>query len=423
MRLTAPCYKHNLWRQFKATWRVQGKKRKILDAGLKDRLEKNNMVVYDAKDIAVIPPPHIDEVQTLLVPPVIKQDTEQGEAKQPIKRLLAFRDNNVLLEGMDQAKRLTNTVEPEPGILPQQLTSLIDAVKLPEQDDLAKRCILSSIAFDAEQVKLPIRKNPLKRMWVFPRDYGISQPRRSRLLNSRLLQLCEMISSNSNAPAPNHRLIARDAHFSVPLHWNETPVLLDVTADLLLMTSSAPLPPAAPVTPAPEAPPPFPSYISPLISLQETDFAAAKFEHEFPVKDGSQGPFVHTAIVNFDKEVVKNLYGTEVLPHQITSRSLMKAFAFSFAQARRIHGDKMQGALKTPVTTQLIQTDGRWFHFAVMQLNTTNLQDPNVSNYFWSLPIIEMYGPSSGYDDGRPVVHDYDNRVLKTMLAFYNNGS
>ncbi|XP_039300379.1 39S ribosomal protein L37, mitochondrial-like [Nilaparvata lugens] len=258
-------------------------------------------------------------------------------------------------------------------------------------------------------------------MWVFPRDYGISQPRRSRLLNTRLLQLCELISGSSTS---NERWITRDARFAVPLHWAETPVLLDVSADLLVMTSSpGGITPVATVTAPPQGPPSFPDYISPLISLEETDFEATKFEDAFPLKGNTQGPAVHTAIVNFDKEVVKNLYGTEVLPEQITSRSLMKAFAFSLAQARRIHGDKVQGQLDTPVTTQLIQTDGRWYHFAVMQLNTTDVHDANVCNYFWSLPVLEMYGPQSGYDDGRPVVHDYNASVLKTMLAFYNNGA
>lgn len=50
-----------------------------------------------------------------------------------------FRDRNVLLDGLPQAKVLTNTVEISPGSLPDQIENLIDAVQLPNQDSLVQR--------------------------------------------------------------------------------------------------------------------------------------------------------------------------------------------------------------------------------------------------------------------------------------------
>lgn len=68
---------------------------------------------------------------------------QPGSTEQPDyneKRIFVYKDNNVLLEGLKQAKTLTNTVEPnsENG-LPHQFKNLLDAVSHPKQDKLVKR--------------------------------------------------------------------------------------------------------------------------------------------------------------------------------------------------------------------------------------------------------------------------------------------
>ena len=47
---------------------------------------------------------------------------------------------------------------------------------------------------------------------------------------------------------------------------------------------------------------------------------------------------VHTAFIHFNEEEVRNLYRTPVTEDQISSRSLMKAFAITAAQARYLYG-------------------------------------------------------------------------------------
>lgn len=87
---------------------------------------------------------------------------------------LTFKDDNVLLEGLNQAKILTNTVEVEEG-LPSKFVQLPKLTK--EINQIACRAILSSHVFDGEQVKLPKIKDPLRPAINFRRIYGISDKR------------------------------------------------------------------------------------------------------------------------------------------------------------------------------------------------------------------------------------------------------
>lgn len=84
-----------------------------------------------------------------------------------------YKDNNVLLEGLEQAKVLTKTVQIGEG-LPEQLT-LKNSSK--EIDNKVKRVIMHSHLFDAEQKKLPKIKDPMRPAFNFPRVYGISESR------------------------------------------------------------------------------------------------------------------------------------------------------------------------------------------------------------------------------------------------------
>lgn len=82
-------------------------------------------------------------------------------------------DNNVLLEGLTQAKIITKTVELETG-LPQKLNYKQSTKDI---DSKVRTLILNSHVFDAEQEKLPKLKDPLRPAWNFPRVYGITNSR------------------------------------------------------------------------------------------------------------------------------------------------------------------------------------------------------------------------------------------------------
>lgn len=90
------------------------------------------------------------------------------------RALMSYKDHNVLLEGLNQAKIVTNSIEIETN-LPEK----IKISELPKDvDKISKYIIFNSHLFDAEQKKLPIIKDPSRPAWNFPRTYGITQDRR-----------------------------------------------------------------------------------------------------------------------------------------------------------------------------------------------------------------------------------------------------
>lgn len=89
------------------------------------------------------------------------------------RRLLSYRDHNVLLEGVQQAKLLTKTVELQQG-LPARIV-LPDLSK--DVNRFCKKIILNSHVFDAEQKRLPKIKDPLRPAHNFARVFGITKDR------------------------------------------------------------------------------------------------------------------------------------------------------------------------------------------------------------------------------------------------------
>jgi large subunit ribosomal protein L37 len=78
--------------------------------------------------------------------------------------------------------------------------------------------------------------------------------------------------------------------------------------------------------------------------------------------------------------------------------------------------------LPEPITIQCVQTDGRLFHFAVLQLNTLDLDSTEgKKNVFWMLPRIPLF-TSCTYVRGRPLLEGYNSEVFSRLLAFYSNG-
>lgn len=88
-----------------------------------------------------------------------------------------FGDQNVLIWGKKQAQVLTKTlVVPE---LPESLQNCIDNVKIPTETEIQiKNSILQAHLYDAHQEKLQKKKHPTKLMWVYRRDWGITEQRK-----------------------------------------------------------------------------------------------------------------------------------------------------------------------------------------------------------------------------------------------------
>lgn len=79
--------------------------------------------------------------------------------------------------------------------------------------------------------------------------------------------------------------------------------------------------------------------------------------------------------------------------------------------------------LPEPITIQAVHTDNKKFHFAVLQLNTLDLDGTAPErNVFWMLPEAMNLYQECAYVKGRPTLEEYNPEVFQRILAFYCNG-
>lgn len=98
---------------------------------------------------------------------------DETHPKWKTRPCLTFKDDNVLLEGLNQAKILTNTVEIQNG-----LPETYDLPELSREiNAAANTVVLTSHVFEGEQVLLPKIIDPLRPAHNFRRVYGISEQR------------------------------------------------------------------------------------------------------------------------------------------------------------------------------------------------------------------------------------------------------
>ncbi|PNF38453.1 hypothetical protein B7P43_G04033 [Cryptotermes secundus] len=416
MRLTAVLCKQHIERMFKKHWRLQ-KTRVPYPTEAESEMEARGIPIYEPNDI-------IEERREF-----VKVEVKRHEPR-PIPRdhthpfyheriCHMYRDHNVLLKGLDQAKILTKTVEIKTG-LPVEIENLVGSQCLPDQDALVQRCIMKAHVFDAMQVKLPKIHDPQRPAWNFPRVYGITDKRRNDLLSSKLLQLCDFACENS-ADAVSSRALVQDETVFVPLEKDGDLIQFELTVNFLL-NSGIPLPIYAnaeevegtKVIPLPDLYP-----IKHTVTLERENIYQTK--NIFPVLQGSQFPYIHTAVIHYNETEVKNIYETHVTEEQILGRTLLKSFAIAAAYAQQRFGVNVKD-LPEPITIQCVQTDGRLFHFAVFQLNTLDLNGiDGKKNIFWMLPRIPLFS-SCMYVKGKPCVEGYNPEVFCRFLAFCSNG-
>uniref|UniRef100_A0A1B6DL06 Large ribosomal subunit protein mL37 n=1 Tax=Clastoptera arizonana TaxID=38151 RepID=A0A1B6DL06_9HEMI len=404
MRLNVVLHKIHLYRMIKQHWKVQRKKNPI-ETNSEKTAKERGLEVVDINDVVK------NEIQQerlkiigVVDLPLVKDENHPLYNRKPC---YTYGDHNVLLYGIDQASVLCNSIVIND--LPPQFDKKIDEeIMLP--DNVIQRCIKSSLLYDAEQKKLPKRKDPERPAWNFPRDYGITYKRKNHLLSSRLLQLCALSLNNKKSL----KSIIQDAMFSVPLVIDSNQVQLEIRADVLL-TSSSPLPCAVDPDYSSQFPIPDISPLHPLVSLQEDNIY--QLQDIFPLKPGSHQKHVHTAILHYNETEVKNIYETPVTDSQVLSRSLVKSYAIAVAQAKHNYGAQIKD-LPEPITIQTIQTNGQVFIFSVFQLNTLSLNG-NIHNIFWSKPMIKLFSCCE-YIEGKPVLQDFNSEVFQRMVSFYH---
>ncbi|KAG8262659.1 39S ribosomal protein L37, mitochondrial [Homalodisca vitripennis] len=276
---------------------------------------------------------------------------------------------------------------------------------------LVPRCIKTTCLYDAEQKKLPVRKDPERPAWNFPRDFGITESRKNRMMCSRLVHLCSLASPEIS----RQRHVLHDAPLCASLMWDSDPVMLEVRADMCLV-SDKPLNPLVEPVEAEGLEVPELTVSHPLISLEEDNFYELK--DVFPLQPDSKFSQVQTVIVHHNLTEVKNLFDAPVQESQLLGRSLMKAYTMAVTQARYNYGPQVK-ELPQPLVVQCVQTDGQNFHFSVLQLHSTEV-DCHRRNVYWSLPTLPLYEDCS-YVQAVPLLQGYNPQVFKQLLAFYIN--
>ncbi|KAJ8948101.1 hypothetical protein NQ318_008454 [Aromia moschata] len=405
MKKSVVLFRQHIGWHFTKHWRVQGK-RKLLETGAEKALKEKQLPVYQAEDI-LKEERQYERIQVIGYKdkPVPLDENHPNWHNRP---LLSYRDNNVLLEGLTQAKILTNTVQLKDG-LPERISlkNFTDG-----ENNHIKSIILQSHVFDAEQKKLPKIKDPERPAWNFPRSYGITQKRRNQLVISGLMQLVESLSTQDLV---KDRVILNDLIFSYPFLKYDDLIQFQLTGDAVVLSSK----PLSPITIEPtegialeDITP-----IKPTITLNIDNIYEIK--EIYPIKSYVKKSHPHTVFINFDKEEVQNIYEEEITHTQIFGRSLLKAFTVSASYARQMYGKDVK-LLPKPVTVQSVQTDGHFYHFGIFQLNTLDLEGGETKNIWYQTPLLNLFHNCS-YKVGKPVLEGYNEEVVKHLYAFYNN--
>ncbi|XP_044263303.1 39S ribosomal protein L37, mitochondrial [Tribolium madens] len=407
MRLSQQLCKQHIGWHFKKLWANKSIK-KIEDTRVEKKLLEKGIPVVRAEDVlkeAFRQKHEFEKVEVVgfKTPPIAFDNTHPNWHD---RILLTYKDNNVLLDGLKQAKILTNTVE-----LKEDLPKSTELKIKKEIDNKVKEIILSSHVFDAEQQKLPKLKDPERPAWNFPRVYGITQPRVIKLLLSNLLQLIE---NTSDLDLVKNRFIIDDTHFSYNFEKYGKLIQFELKGDTLL-TSTSPL---TAITDQPtkelELPDIFP--IEPTITLNEENIYTVRGIYPVNIQFAKSHP--HTIFIPHVETDVKNIFEEPVTDEQIFGRSLLKTFTVAASYAKQKFGDVK--ILPKPVTVQCVHTNGHLFHFGVLQLNTLDLEDSGVKNVWYQTDRIPLF-ESCCYKVGKPVLEGYNSEVIQNLTNFYNN--
>ncbi|XP_015121867.1 39S ribosomal protein L37, mitochondrial isoform X2 [Diachasma alloeum] len=412
MKITQALCRQHLGRMIKFNWFMATKKRP-LETHTEFHLAKMGIPIVDPLDIVNPIKERIDVSQYFEhmpnQPPIPKDENHPDYKLRPCLKVMG---HDLLVQGTQQAQVLTKSLLIKDS-LPEKVESLLENTS-EEVDETVQRIIRSSNIYDAHQEKIPKRKNPEKPAWNYPRDYGLTDIRKSRNLTIKMLQLCETLCGFNVA---QQRQIIHNGLVQVPLVKDGDLVEFSMKMDLL-MTSMIPLTPMGSTADAADKTLP---ELYPLLStagLRRYHFYDLKLL--YPIAQGSPWSTPHTIFIYHDCQRVKNLTEIPVEQDQLFARSLIEAFATTATYARQKYGDSVED-LPEPLAVQCVHVDGQNFHFSVFQLNTLNIEEKEGKmNYWWCSPQISLFEQAK-YENARPVLEGYNPDVFKRLLAFYKN--
>ncbi|XP_058452028.1 large ribosomal subunit protein mL37 [Malaya genurostris] len=413
MRFTAVLFRQHIGFHFKKHWITQGK-RVPAETGAQTELAARGIPVVDPNELIKTKREFVPFEIVGQLPPKVKRDVNHPLYKS--EPCYLFSDGNVLLEGVKQAQALLNTVVYDE--LPLKVEERLESTKIPTQLERSmQQSVLAALVFDAEQVKTAIVKVPDRPAFKLPRNYGISNERKNRLLLSKLLIHCERFAGKT---VTSTRKIIENVNFIVPVTKHLDRIQFSLKADTF-MTSTGPITPLDSAVYRPQdqnLPDLFP--VKETVTIPTTNFY--EWHNDYPIARDYKFSHPHTIFLHCAPEDVSNLFGTPVTDDQREGRALLKAFAVAAARARQLYGDNVK-VLPRPITVQAIQTDSKWFQFGIFQLNTLDLTGTDMSenrNLWFRKPKMDLYS-DCGYLVGKPSLRDYNKNVLKHFAVFYGS--
>ncbi|KAH0539876.1 39S ribosomal protein L37, mitochondrial [Cotesia glomerata] len=412
MKITQVLLRQHLGRMFKYNWFFHSRQT-LGETGADHKLKELNISVIDPEELLNPPKPRIHAKpffeHSITGYREIKDENHPDWKERPCFKL---NTNDLLVMGTDQAQVLTKTLLVKEG-LPDQIEGLIkDNSK--EVDNIVKRIIQTSNIFDAHQEKLPVKKDPARPAWNFPRDYGLTDIRKSRNLAQSMIHLCELLCGPSIV---GKRQLVHNGEVQVPLEKDGDLLMFNMTVDFMV-TATKGLTPIEITEDLKDKTIPEIYPLSPIIYFPEEHFYEPV--HLYPVTESSPWINPHTIFVYHDEENVKNITELPVKKNQLIARSLVKSFTTAASCAYQKYGADVK-ELPEPITIQCIQSNSQAFHFSVFQLNTLNINGTEgPKNFWWSMPEINLFDTAM-YVKGRPVLEGYNREVFKRILAFYTN--
>ncbi|CAG5100383.1 Similar to MRPL37: 39S ribosomal protein L37 [Cotesia congregata] len=374
MKITQVLLRQHLGRMFKYNWFFHSRQT-LGETRTDHKLKELDISVIDPEELLNPPKPRIDArpffEHSTIGYREIKDENHPDWKERPCFKL---NTNDLLVMGTDQAQVLTKTLLVKEG-LPDKIEGLIkDNSK--EVDNIVKRIIQTSNIFDTHQEKLPIKKDPARPAWNFPRDYGLTDIRKSRNLAQSMIQLCELLCGPSIV---RKRQLVHNGEVQVPLEKDGDLLMFNMTVDFMVTATKG-------LTP---------------IEITE-DLKDKTIPEIYPLKN------------------VKNITELPVKKNQLIARSLVKSFTTAASCAYQKYGADVK-ELPEPITIQCVQSNSQAFHFSVFQLNTLNINGTEgPKNFWWSMPEIDLFDTAM-YVKGRPVLEGYNPEVFKRILAFYTN--
>lgn len=409
MRLTQALGKHNLGRLIKRVWQ-QTRDRRPYDINIDGKLATNfGIKSVDAMDI-IQPKKEFQKIEPEFFYQKIVFDNTHPDWKDEV--CLAYRDHNVLQHGTPQAQLLLKTIHVNDE-LPQQIADKEEDIS-DQIHNLIKRTIYTTNIFDAHQELLPKRKDPNRPAWNFPRDYGLTEIRRTQNIFKKLLQICECLNRPELAKT---RTIIHNGITSVSIERESRLLQFALTFDLALV-STKPLTQIEDQNAFMELDFPDIHPLYPTISLTKTNIY--RTEDLSSIEATSPWHNVHTIFISHNSEKVKNLTEIPVTEDQMQARAMIKSFTAAASNARQRFGSEVKH-LPEPVTVQCILSNGQDFHFSVLQLNTLDInKTEGIRNFWWTTPTLKLFEQAC-YDSGKPTLKDYNPEVIKKVFAFYKN--